>query len=45
MRRCSGVNSTGCPLRNDASVVAAGVAAPPARGFLYAVAVCRNPED
>jgi uncharacterized delta-60 repeat protein len=29
-------------LRNDASVVAAGVAAPPDRGFLYAVAVYRN---
>jgi uncharacterized delta-60 repeat protein len=29
-------------LRNDASVVAAGVAAPPTRGFLYAVAVYRN---
>jgi uncharacterized delta-60 repeat protein len=29
-------------LRNDGSVVAAGVAAPPGRGFLYAVAFYRN---
>jgi hypothetical protein len=29
-------------LRNDASVIAAGIAAPPAPGFLYAVAVYRN---
>ncbi|HEX2104799.1 MAG TPA: hypothetical protein VHF51_14175 [Solirubrobacteraceae bacterium] len=29
-------------LRNDSSVIAAGVAAPPGRGFLYAVALYRN---